>query len=367
MTDNATQTSEAVNTSQSAEPVKKLTLEEYFAETKLPEPALRPITDKVAELLALVKKSDGLVADINTARADDPNNVENLDRLWKANESDEAIADVVAEFYAVAEQYEKLNAQLREHAKMNYVKEAMSPEALQAAKKSVNEMAPVIAEARKGLASQFAIPESMLGMMNIPVPEGGLITLLPQAESLKNARGRKAATSSGEVKAYVTRVGDVLIEGTSTQVNGNGKIAYAADKLSERFNSRNIPANSVTPEEIEEQYFKSLNLEFRSVASTKLPDEHSFTFEKTILVQNTNDDSKTEVPQKVKLTVRSVNFGEKAEEPKTETAKVEAKSEAPKVENSAPKVESKPAETMKVSDHVRPEPAKKAATPQPKK
>lgn len=330
-------------------------IEEFLSQTGIPEAGLTPITSKVEEYLQLVTQNNKLIAQINAARAQDPNNVDYLDSLWKAAQAsgDKEIAPIAEQFDAIAEEYEKLNAQLRELAK-KHVPQALSEEDTKAARKTVNEMAPTIGEARKAAAAMLTIPESVLTAMQVKLPEGGLASLLPEAESLKNARGRKAANASGETKVYATRVNDILIDGESTQVNGKGKIAYAAEKLSEKFNAAQVPANKVTAEEIEEAYFKSLpgSIEFRGLRSTELPDEHSFTFTKNIQVQNKNDDSFTEVQQSVKLTLRSVNYGQekKAEVESAPAEKVEAKPE-----------NVKPAETAKA------EPAKKAAAPAPKK
>lgn len=320
------------------------TIEEFLAQSKLPEAALKPITDKVNEYIQLVVKNNKLVAQINAAKAQDPSNVDYLDSLWKANEqTDNEIAPIAEQFYAIAEEYEKLNKQLREMAK-KHIPEQLGEEETKNARKSVNDAAPTIETTRRAAIEMLSIPESMLTVFNVEMPEGGLAALLPQAESLKNVRGRKATTASGEAKSYATRVGDILINGESTQINGKGKIAYAAEKLSEMWNAQNVPTNKVVAEDIERAYFESLpgEIEFRGLKSTELPDEHSFTFERTIKVQNKNDDSYTDVPQKVKLTLRSTNYGTTTESENPAVAKVDAEGEK-----------------------VKPEPAKKAAPAKP--
>jgi hypothetical protein len=266
--------------------------DDLLAKTNLPEPALAPLKKAVSDYVAMVNKSNGLVASINAAKAQDPNNVDYLDKLWRAKESDSAIAEKVAEFDAIAEQYERLLKELRDHAKGNYIPAQLSEDDAKNARKQVNESAPAISEARKSIAAQLTLVESVLSALGVEIPEGGMVTLLPQA----NARGRKAATAAGEVKTYLTRVGDVLIDGKSTQVNGKGNFRFAAAQLSEKWNSKLMPENEVTGEEIEEAYFASMGKENRSLKSTEIPESHTFEFTKTILVQNPNDDSKTEVP-----------------------------------------------------------------------
>jgi hypothetical protein len=200
----------------------------------------------------------------------------------------------------------------------------------------------------------------MLNTLQVPIPEGGIVSLLPQANSLKNTRTRKGATEEdSRIGKYMTRVYDVLIDGESTQVKGKGKFNYAADKLSEKFGISVHPANEVTAEEIEEEYYKALGIE-RRLKDANLPLEFTFTFEKTIKKQNPNDNSFTDVPVRVKLTVQSEKYGkqlaEKAEASKTEEPKAANVGETPKAETS--KVEGV---TSKVST---PAPAaKKTAAP----
>lgn len=316
------------------------TFSELLSKTNLPEAALAPLNKDVADYTAMVNQSNALVASVNAAKAQDPNNVDYLDKLWRAKETDEAIAEKVTEFDAIAEQYEKLLKELRDHAKANYIPEQLSEDAAKNARKQVNEMQPTISESRKAIASKLELVESVLRATGVEIPEGGLVTLLPQADSLKNARGRKAATTDGNIGAYMTRCHDILLDGKSTQVNGKGKFTYAADALSQKWGGGE---NKVTGEEIEEAFYASLGRVFRD-KSEELPLEHTFTFEKSIRVQNPNDDSKTEVPQKVQITFQSEKFGKQQDEPKSETtepAKVEqaAKPEAAKsepVKNEAP-------------------------------
>lgn len=296
----------------------KLTFAQYLEKTGLPEMALKPITDKVAEHNSLVAQVNKWIAQVNAAKAADPSNAEYLDTLWRANETDESLAETVAEFDAVAEQYETLLKKLREGAK-NFVPKTLSEEENKATRVKVNNSTPTLAETRKAIGAQLSIPESMLGMLGVAIPEGGLVSLLPTADSLKNARGRKAATASGNVASYMTRVGDVLIDGKSTQINGKGKFDYAAEKLSVQFGRGVNPANAVTGEELEEAMFEALQIPFRSVKGKELADEFSFTFTKTVKKQNPNDDGFTDVPMTVKLTVISERAN-KAEDEKPETA-----------------------------------------------
>lgn len=316
-------------------------LDTFLAQTQFPEPALAPVKERVKAYIEMVSKSNELVASLNASKTDNANNADFVDSRWRANETDPAIADIVSQFDEVAELYEKLQKRLRDHAVANYMPEVLDADAQTKARKTVNDMAPTIEQSRKGLVEMLSMPEAMLKATGVEFPEDGLISLLPTAESIKGSgRGRKAA--SGEGVSYTTRVGDVLIDSKSTQRNGKGKLDYAADALSERFNAKAVPQNKVTKEELEEALFKAMGKPFRSVKSTELPDEVSFVFEKTIQVQNGNDDSFKEVPEKVNITVRSVNFGE-AKPAATETPKAETEKAAETETNSAPAAKSEPA------------------------
>lgn len=289
-------------------------IEEYFAKTNLPEAALKPIADRVTEFTTLVAQNNKRIAQVNAAKAVDPAKpgyADYLDDLWAAHTlDDEKIAAIEPKYQALVEEAEKLQRELRDLAK-NHIPEVLSEDETQKVRKLVNESGPVIAESRKAVIAMLTVPTSLLSAMQVELPEGGLESLLPQADSLKNTRGRRAATESGEVRQNVTRVGEILLNNKTTNRDGKGKIAYAAADLSELWNAQNVPANKVTAEEIETEYFKSLpgNIAFRSLRSPELPPEHVFVFEKNIHVQNSNDDSFTEVPQKVTITLRNVNFG----------------------------------------------------------
>jgi hypothetical protein len=336
----------------------KLSLDEYFSQTGLPPEALKVLTDKVSEHNDLVIRVNKWIAQVNAAKAQDPSNVDYLDTLWKREQEsgNSKVKDLADEFDAIAEQYEAKLKELREIAKANFIPEQLSEEKTKEVKAQVNSAQPTIAELRNAIKAQMMIPESILNMKNVPLPEGGLVSLLPQADTLKSKGGRKAA--SGNV-SYMTRVGDVLIDGESTQVNGKGKFNYAADKLSERFGARTVhPANAVTAEELEEAYYKHLNVPLRSLSSG---DE--FTFTKETVKPNPNDGELVKAPVKVTLTVISPKAIEKASET--------AKPETPKAEtapaNEAPKAETPKPETPEVKSAEVPAPANapaaKKATP----
>lgn len=348
---------------------KPKSIADYFKLSQLPEAALKPVTEKVDEYLSLVSESNKLVAAVNRAREENPNNPEYLDKVWKGEYlSSEEMVEVEAEYQAaVAVAEEKLKV-LREFAK-GRIPEELSEEKAKEARKQVNEFSPILAESRKAIAAQVSLVESMLGVFNVAIPDGGLVTLLPNAESMKNARGRKATTAAGGIGQYMTRVGDVLIDGESTQRDGKGKFNYAADKLTAKWNGNVIPDNRVTPEELEEAFFADgLGKELRSVPGAEIPIETEFEFSKTVKVKNTNDDGFTEVPQKVKLTVRNQKYAELTEKKDAETAENKP-AETPAAKTAESKPETTKAEPMKIDTRTEAQKAaakKTAAKPEAK-
>lgn len=286
---------------------------DLLSKTGLPEAAYAPLLSKLDEYTSMVAESNSLVAQINAAKAQDPNNVDYLDTLWRAEENgdDKKLTQLIARFDKVAEQYESYLSQLREIAKTSLVKAPLSEDDAKAAKKTVNEMAPALNASKAAIGEMFTIPATMLGIAGVEIPEGGIVSMLPQAESLKNARGRRAATASGEVKVYKTRIGEGLIDGESTAKDGKSRFDWVADALNAKWDAG--PANKVTGEELEEAFFAHLNIPFRSKSSKEIPDETVFEFEKVLHLQNPNDDSVTDVPKKVTLTIRSTEYGKENE------------------------------------------------------
>jgi hypothetical protein len=221
----------------------------------------------------------------------------------------------------IAEQYEAKLKELRAIAKANFIPEQLSEEKAKETKTKVNAAQPTIATARDTIKAQMMMVESVLTMQNVPLPEGGLISLLPQADSLKSTRGRKAASASGSGTIYMTRVHDVLIDGESTRTEKGGKFNYAADKLSQKFGKAQHPENGVTPEELEEAYLAEFGYADRAASKaddeSKLPQEHEFTFTKTTYKTNPNDGEKVAAPVSVKVKV--IRPESKSEKPAEES------------------------------------------------
>lgn len=302
------------------------TFEELLKETGLPDAALAPLREKWNEALSLITVNNKRVAQVNAARAKDPNDSEYQDSLWKSNEkTDPEIMPLAEKFYVVAEEYENLLAELRKLSK-KHIPESLGEEETKKLRKLVNDSDPAIQTAKTQFSAMATMVDGYLSSLGKGI-DGGLVSLLPQIESLKNIRGRKASTAAGSVGSYMTRIGAFEIDGRPIHRDGKTNFRYGADSVSNVFGADKFPTNKVTGEEIEEAYFKSLpnSPEVRSLSSTEIPESHTFDFTKEVKTGENTTETKT-----VKLTIKR-----KATEAKPETEKAE-KAEAPKPEVPAP-------------------------------
>lgn len=303
--------------------------EELLQATGLPEAAVQPIRDKFLEAFNLITENNKRVAQVNAAKAQDPSKpgyADYLDDLWRANAKDAKVAEKVEKFDAISEQYEKLLKELRETAKAEFIPDQLSEEETKNTRKLVNESSEAISTAVEQAKAMVSIVDAVLSAQGKAI-DNGVISLLPQVESLKNVRGRKAAGQS-----YMTRADDVLIDGVSTQIDGKGKFTYAADKLSEIWGADTFADNKVTGTELEEAFFEKLEIPFRSKRSTEYPESTTFNFTKEIKTADDKSETRT-----VSITVKRYT---------PPATKVEAETPAAKVETTntpAEKVEAKPA------------------------
>jgi|SRR5690349_15422763 len=293
----------ATETTEQATEDKSVTLESMLSLIE-PEAVRNQFLEKLGGVAKLIHENNSRVAAIKEAKATDPNNTEHLDAVWhrviaeKIN--DREIIEAERRFQKAEAEREKQLGILREAAKARHIRPPMSDEEIAKTRKLVNESKSVIADARKGAEAFAEMADTMLKLVGKEV-EGGIITLLPKAESLLNTRGRKSSSSGGE-KAYATRLVEAEIDGKSTnkmKKNKDGVMApwahfnNVAEELSKQFNSEGFPQNAVTPIEIEKAYYDSKDATFRE--SSEMPEDHTFTFTKDIAVQVPNsDDTKME-------------------------------------------------------------------------
>lgn len=302
-------------------------IEKAYADSGLPPQALAPIKAKVDEAFSLILENNKRVAQVNAAKANDPNDTTFLDSIWAANsDQDPEITKLESRYQVLVAEEEKLLKQMRELAKKQ-IPEQLSEEETKKTKALVNSSTAAIAKATQEAAAMASIIDSMLTAQGKAI-DGGVISLMPQADSLKNLRGRKAG--SGDSKPYMTRVADVLVDGKSTKnEKGQGKFNYAADTISQMWGSESVPANRVTAEEIETAFYKHIGKELRSLSEMELAPDTEFTFTKTI----DNGDGKTETKSvklnvigKITLKQDEPKQDESAEaKPEVKTEKVEAK------------------------------------------
>lgn len=317
------------------------TFEEIIASAGLPEAATEPLRKAWSDAFGLITKNNERIAQINAAKAQDPSNVDYIDSLWKLHaKNDSEMSQIEEQFDEVAEMYEKLLKRLRDFGKTK-VPTPLSDEETKSAKKLVAESDDAIKAARSKFLAMAEMFDGILGSMGKGV-DGGLGKLLPEADSLKNLRGRKSAT--GE-KSHITRIGGALLNGKNIEKDGKANFRYLADEVSKLFGSDKFPENKVTGEELEEKLFATIEKPFRSVKSTELPAETNFDFTKEVKIGENTTEVRT-----VKITIKKVDT--QSADTQTETAKVEPVVEKANV----------PAEKQENT----PAPAKKTATTQAK-
>jgi hypothetical protein len=273
-----------------------------------PAPVRSMIEEKLDGVLALIQENNRRVARINEAKDTDPNNTEYLDKVWAriaAEESDQEIVAAEKRYQKAVAAQEKELAAMRAAVKARHISERPSEEEIAKLRKDVNDGKSVITTAVTAANSFAEMADQMLKLVDAQPKDKdgnpvGVITFMPQTDSLLNARGRKAASSSNE-GGYATRLSEAKVDGKSTnkEMKRKGKTISAAhfnhvaETLSRMWDANQFPQNQVTALEVEEMYYASLEKPFRDSAS--MPEVHEFKFVKDVTVQNPNDDStKTE-------------------------------------------------------------------------
>lgn len=266
-------------------------------------PVVPMLVGKFSDHYALVRTNNSNVARINEARNTDPESTEYQDSTWKrvvAEGGDAAMAKKEARYQKLIAEAEKLLAELRNDAKA-HMQPALSEEQVTALRKQVNDGKKVIEDSVKATASVADMADQMLTLAGAAI-EGGIWSLMPQPDSLMNARGRKSTGNAAKAGGYATRLVEAKIDGKSANrdVKRKGKdvnaahFNYVAEDLSKEFNDKAFPENQVSAEDVEKAYYASKGVEFRD--SESMPEVHEFEFTRTIKVQNPNDDSATEIP-----------------------------------------------------------------------
>jgi hypothetical protein len=330
--------------------------DELLSKTMLPDAAIAPMKQKLVEAYRLISLNNQRVIQVNAAKAMDPNNLDYLDTLWNAHATDDPeIAEIEPLYQAAVEEYLKLQAKLRTLAK-KHIPAVLSDDETKALKNLVNGSGDAIDKAIASARDMALVVDQMLAIHGAK-PEGGIISLLPSVDSLKSTRGRKAANAAGgERTPYMTRVGDILLDGVSTNITVDGEVKakfnFAADAWNKKYNAEQFPENGVTAVLLEEAFFKHMGIPWRSIKGAQLPeDSYEFEFTKDVKEKSKQDGTETVRPVTVKVTVVKP-------ESKAQTAET-AKPETPAAETPAAVTK----ETLKPGDFIRPEPAKKAVAP----
>lgn len=225
------------------------------AKTGQPPKVQARITEKLDALYNLVIRHNSRVLRIQQTKQADPNNVEMLDSSWanavNAKTAPAEIMEAEAEYQSLIAESEKLLAKLRDFAKTQ-IKPPLSPEEVDKEKKSAAEEAKLIDDTKESAKAYADIVDEYLEMLDDSI-DGGVMSMIPAVESLRNTRGRRASGgSSGEGK-YRTRFDSVLIDGTrvSRIVRKHGvdteesNLVLAAETLNKEWNASALPQNEV--------------------------------------------------------------------------------------------------------------------------
>jgi hypothetical protein len=337
-----------------------MTFEEALEVVKgmgIPDAGLKPLQDKWAETEKMILLNNERIVKINAAKAQDPTKpgyADELDKLWAVHApQDSEMSEKEKEYQAITAKAEKLLKELREFAKTK-VTPPLSEKENADLRKAVNDGKPAIDSAREGIKAMATMVDGILTAAGKPI-EGGLVSLLPEADSLKSLRGRKA--SGGSSTSYMTRIGDGMVNGTSIAKDGKANFHAVADKVSELFGAGQFPANKVTGEEVETEFYKAIGKDFRSMKTVKTPDApqvSEFDFTKEVTTGENTTETRT-----VKISIVA-----KESEAKTESEKpADNKSDnTPAVKNEG---ETEKVDAEKVPAQEVPAPAKKATAAKP--
>lgn len=287
------------------------------------------LSDKLGAHYALVKTNNRNVARINEARETNPESAEYQDATWRrvVEEGDDAeMAKLDARRQKLIAEEQRILMQLREKSRA-HMQPALSEEEVTKLRKEVNDGKSVISDSVKANAAIAEMADQMLTLAGAPV-ENGIWSLMPQPDSLMNARGRKAgskSTSDGE--GYATRLVEAFVDGKTTNRNVKRKgkdvfaahFNYVAEDLSKEFGDKEFPANQVSSEEVEQAYYASKGEEFRN--RDAMPVDHTFEFTKEIEVRNGADNTVKKIP--VTKSIRVVRWTKETAGKEGELAKPE--------------------------------------------
>jgi hypothetical protein len=197
------------STAATAEPATESTFGPILAKAGVPAKVQAKITRRLDDLYNLVISHNSRVLRIQQTKATDPNNAEVLDSIWANRvESKSAPAEIIEaeqKYDALRDEAEKLLKKLREFAKTQ-IEPPLSADQMEAERKAANEEAKLIDESKSAATAMAEMADEFLELAEESVP-GGIMSLIPQVESLKNTRGRKASTGGSSSEGlYRTRI-----------------------------------------------------------------------------------------------------------------------------------------------------------------
>jgi hypothetical protein len=327
-----------------------------LADTGQPQAVTDMIEKTLTGLFELVARHNSRVLRIQQTRAADANDESVLDALWttrtNANQAPAEILEIEKNYQAVVEEMMKLKDKLRAWAKTQ-IQPPLTPEQVEIERKAANEEAKLI-EDEKARAAAFAdIADQYLTIAGKAI-DGGVLSLIPEVQSIKGGRGRKSMGGISEGRQYRTRIDTVEMDGVVVTKGGKSNFIIAADVLNEKWNAKKLTDNAIDDETLERRMYEAYNASFRDSAA--LPEVVEFDFTRDIEVQNPNDEKTTKIPQTVKFKVtRNVRAKSTDTENKSDDSakpETEKPAEKPAEENKAEAIE-KANEPAKVNEDTK--------------
>lgn len=261
-----------------------------------------------------------------------PNNTEHLDAAIELNEdNDPRVAELSAEIAKLNAEKEEIDRKheiaIKEARELiiPQLKPPMSATEIATTRATFNEVSKEIDNLMAEATTMSTMVMAFLTSAGQTAPEGGILSLLPERKNLTRGAGRKTTGGNSAQGSRITRTDAVLVNGELVFNLENGakasRLSNAATKLTEMFNGKRFPGNTVTLDEIEHAYYDSYEGSVWRQGAT-MPVHHTFTFTKEVQVQNPNDDGTTPIPQHVKIDViRNVKSVENIKEGNTAKAK----------------------------------------------
>lgn len=268
----------------------------------LPEAAIAAVRDALETAFTLTTETNAKIAALNAAKPKGKElPFEREDAIWKreaANGNKEFTADASHRLKLIDE-LEKVEMRLRTKAQADkYKLPEVSDDERSKMKSEVNAAKDTVATARQTAAAMAQMVDAMLEANGKGI-EGGIISLLPELDSLKGSRGGR----KGSGGSHATRANEITVNGeTTNRMTGDrfkGAFSFAAQFISDKFNANEIPENEVTAHELEESYYASRGKGLRE-DKDDIPASHDWEFKREFFRKD-GKGNKVAAPETLKM------------------------------------------------------------------